>query len=253
MTDIHTVRPRYIGNNRPHSDQPLLDGTASLACRYSLVEIDLLHLAAVHRHDVEVAVELEAADALETLLEVRLDARRVLRLRQNLQHLVVRQEKEPAHRQRFREGGASGGLAPNPCPCLHTSRSGIAVGESAAKATGRVLCRSVKTRNQSISQFIESKKNQTATYTHVRTHTRTHTRLTDLCPGLPGTRKVKPIWILLKQETVSGSDIKSAPRSSGGSVAEWLACWTQAQNGLGSVLGKLFAPIVPLFTKQRHW
>ena len=47
-----------------------------------------------------------------------------------------------------------------------------------------------------------------------------HTRLTALCPGLPrwaGTRKVKPIWILLKQETVSGSGIswaicKSAPR-----------------------------------------
>ena len=43
----------------------------------------------------------------------------------------------------------------------------------------------------------------------------------DLCPGLPrwaSTRKVKPIWILLKQETVSGSGIswaicKSAPRS----------------------------------------
>ena len=37
-----------------------------------------------------------------------------------------------------------------------------------------------------------------------------HTRLTVLCPGLPGsagTRKVKPIWILLKQETVSGSGI----------------------------------------------
>ena len=42
-----------------------------------------------------------------------------------------------------------------------------------------------------------------------------------LCPGLPGwasTRKVKPIWILLKQETVSGSRIswaicKSAPHS----------------------------------------
>jgi len=49
----------------------------------------------------------------------------------------------------------------------------------------------------------------------------THTRLTALCPGLPGrasTRKVKPIWILLKQKTVSGSGIwwaicKSAPRS----------------------------------------
>jgi len=48
-----------------------------------------------------------------------------------------------------------------------------------------------------------------------------HTRLTDLFPGLPrwaGTRKVKAIWILLKQQTVSGSGIswaigKSAPRS----------------------------------------
>ena len=49
----------------------------------------------------------------------------------------------------------------------------------------------------------------------------TQTRLMALCPGLPGwasTRKVKPIWILLEQETVSGSGIswavcKSAPRS----------------------------------------
>ena len=48
-----------------------------------------------------------------------------------------------------------------------------------------------------------------------------HVRLTGLCLGLPGwagTRKVKTIWILLKQETVSGSSIswaacKSAPRS----------------------------------------
>ena len=61
----------------------------------------------------------------------------------------------------------------------------------------------------------------THTRTHARTHTHTHTRLTALFPGLPrcaGTRKVKPIWILLKQETVSGSGInwaicKSAPRS----------------------------------------
>ena len=57
-------------------------------------------------------------------------------------------------------------------------------------------------------------------YTEPR-HTHTHTRLTALCPGLPrwaGTRKVKPIWILLEQETVSGSGIswaicKSAPCS----------------------------------------
>ena len=52
-------------------------------------------------------------------------------------------------------------------------------------------------------------------------NTHTHTHLTALFPGLPrwaGTRKVKPIWILLKQETVSGSGIswavyKSASRS----------------------------------------
>ena len=54
-----------------------------------------------------------------------------------------------------------------------------------------------------------------------RFQSNTHTRLTALFPGLPGwasTRKVKPIWILLKQEAMSGSGIswaicKSAPRS----------------------------------------
>ena len=38
----------------------------------------------------------------------------------------------------------------------------------------------------------------------------TYVHLTALCPGLPrwaGTRKVKPIWILREQETVSGSGI----------------------------------------------
>ena len=57
--------------------------------------------------------------------------------------------------------------------------------------------------------------------THARTRARARARLTALFPGLrgwAGTRKVKPIWILLKQETVSGSSIswaicKSAPRS----------------------------------------
>ena len=41
----------------------------------------------------------------------------------------------------------------------------------------------------------------------------THTRLMALCPGLPkwaGIRKAKPIWILLKQETVSSSGISWA-------------------------------------------
>ena len=46
------------------------------------------------------------------------------------------------------------------------------------------------------------------------THTHTHTRLSALFPGLPRwatTRKVKRIWILLKQETVA--ICKSAPRA----------------------------------------
>jgi len=63
---------------------------------------------------------------------------------------------------------------------------------------------------------------QTDRHTHTDTHarTRTHT-FNGPFSGLPrsaGTRKAKPIWILLKQETVSGSGIswaicKSAPCS----------------------------------------
>ena len=69
-------------------------------------------------------------------------------------------------------------------------------------------------------------RQSTRTHTHTRAHTHTHTHththpFYGPFPGLPGwaaTRKVKPIWILLKQETVSGSGIswavcKSAPRS----------------------------------------
>ena len=67
--------------------------------------------------------------------------------------------------------------------------------------------------------FADFHRPKTSHYCHERQLT--HTRLTALFPGLPrwaGTRKVKPIWILLKQETVSGSGIswyicKSAPHS----------------------------------------
>jgi len=56
---------------------------------------------------------------------------------------------------------------------------------------------------------------------HTHTHTHPFNGPLSGTPGLPGwagTRKVKPIWILMKQETVSGSGIswaicKSAPRS----------------------------------------
>ena len=77
---------------------------------------------------------------------------------------------------------------------------------------------------RAITQLLTSSVTHTHAHTHTHTHTRTHVRLTALCPGLPGTTRVsryqkgKPVWILLKQETVSGSGISwvicnSAPRS----------------------------------------
>ena len=74
-----------------------------------------------------------------------------------------------------------------------------------------------KTLHQQNPQVLNRRCRQT----QVDLYTHTHTRLTALYPGLPGwggTRKVKPVWILLKQEIVSGSGIswaicKSAPRS----------------------------------------
>jgi len=47
-------------------------------------------------------------------------------------------------------------------------------------------------------------RTRTRTHTHTHTHTHAHTRLTALCLGLPrwaGTRKVKPIWISLEQDS----------------------------------------------------
>ena len=70
-------------------------------------------------------------------------------------------------------------------------------------------------RSKTFHYIIHAFSSSLCQYTHI------HTCLTALCLGVPGwagTRKVKPIWILLKQETVSGSGIswdicKSAPRS----------------------------------------
>ena len=71
------------------------------------------------------------------------------------------------------------------------------------------------------SQFICCVEPHTRRHARTHAHIHIHMYLTALCPGLPGwagTRKVKLIWILLKQETVSGSGIswvicKSAPHS----------------------------------------
>jgi len=79
----------------------------------------------------------------------------------------------------------------------------------------------IKERNYTPQNLYIFRAACTHARTHARARARAHTPLMALCPGLPGwasTRKVKPIWILLKQETVSGSGIcwaicKSAPRS----------------------------------------
>jgi len=60
---------------------------------------------------------------------------------------------------------------------------------------------------------LHSSRSQTLTHTHTF-----NGPLSRTIPGWAGTRKVKPIWIIVKQETVSGSGIswaicKSAPRS----------------------------------------
>ena len=77
---------------------------------------------------------------------------------------------------------------------------------------------SISVTNQLISSGCES-ETMPATFQPLTSgclwcsHLATHTHLTALFPGLPGwagTRKVKPIWILLKQETVSVSGISSA-------------------------------------------
>ena len=72
-----------------------------------------------------------------------------------------------------------------------------------------------------VTRFSALQNTLTHSLTYLLTYTHTHTRLTALFSGTTQvslTRKVKPLWILLKQETVSGSGIswaicKSAPRS----------------------------------------
>jgi len=62
-----------------------------------------------------------------------------------------------------------------------------------------------------IIEWFNASQSTVCHYNEKRSHTLS--RLTALCPGLPGwagTSKVKPIWILLKQETVSGSGIRWA-------------------------------------------
>jgi len=69
-------------------------------------------------------------------------------------------------------------------------------------------------------------------------------------------RLVLPFWYKLTQAVLEKRPLNRCSSSRGGLVAKWLACWTQAQYGLGSNrsvdAGKLFMPIVALFTKQQN-
>ena len=79
----------------------------------------------------------------------------------------------------------------------------------------------IKQNMRSIRRLMTGILSSTNKTVYINYTTTTHTCLTALCPGLSrwaGTWKVKPIWILLEKETVSGSGIswaicKSAPRS----------------------------------------
>lgn len=59
-------------------------------------EGDNLFLGADHPGDFKLCIELQLSNSLKALLQVRLNSLRILRLRQDLQKLVVRQEEEPA-------------------------------------------------------------------------------------------------------------------------------------------------------------
>jgi len=110
------------------------------------------------------------------------------------------------------------------CECESTQRLWVAIWVRASPKLQAVWEVSLHSHGQTLACL------QTHTQTAVDKHKMSlpfticcpiYTHLTALFPGLPGsagTTNVKPIWILLKQETVSGSGIswtisKSAPRS----------------------------------------
>ena len=104
----------------------------------------------------------------------------------------------------------------NPLVLLLCSETVVLVIQRASEIPAPVIYRGFwYWRRNGVKAFEGTLFNQGSPGTH------THTRLTTLCSGLPrwaGTRKVEPIWILLKQETVSGSGVnwaicKSAHRS----------------------------------------
>ena len=107
--------------------------------------------------------------------------------------------------------------------CCTKGQWAIQVNGNRPAAEHHVSTSHIQPRQHAAMSLLHPAPNATTYSNHQisATHTHAHTRLTVLCPGLPwwaSTRKVKPIWILLKQETVRGSGIswaicKSAPCS----------------------------------------
>ena len=104
-----------------------------------------------------------------------------------------------------------------------TSESEIGSTDSAALRTSRACLRLCGNCVTSCTSFFRGSdpaiyKAPETGITDTHTHTPVLRPFFRDYPGRAGTRKVKPIWTLLKQETVSGSGIrwaicKSAPRS----------------------------------------
>ena len=99
--------------------------------------------------------------------------------------------------------------AGDPDASTHSGLSSLSTASATLSSSTSLDCKATTT---TASQSV----NYQLTFAHGHTHT-----FNGPFPGLPkwaGTRKVKPIWILLKQKTVSGTGIswaicKSAPRS----------------------------------------
>ena len=95
--------------------------------------------------------------------------------------------------------------------CSATDRYYLPMGPTAANPVHTAAARKWDRRTDVGRRSIRQTLLHTVWAVSINQHT--HTRLMSLCPGLPrwaGTTKVKPIWTLLKQETVSGSGISCA-------------------------------------------
>ena len=96
LADHFTHRGEHVGLEL---EQPLLDLSSRLGGRDHVLEEHDLALARFHVRDLERLGELDRGDALEALSQMRLHSSRIFRLREYLEKLFVRQEKEASKKQ----------------------------------------------------------------------------------------------------------------------------------------------------------